>query len=183
MSQPGLVLIDGATGTELSRAGVDVSLPLWSARALLDAPETLQSIHQAYLHAGAGGVTTATFRTHARSLAKEDIGERAAELTRLAVEIARAARDAVDPQALVLGSVAPLEECYDPSLAPDAASCERLGIRCLVLERRASENYLTDRAVKVVLGEGAEALDHYAVLREADVPWSKSQNWKIAAEV
>ena len=31
-----MVILDGATGTELDRRGVDVTLPLWSARALVD---------------------------------------------------------------------------------------------------------------------------------------------------
>jgi len=46
-------------------------------------------------------------------------------LTRAAVEIARACRDEHKPGALVLGSVAPLEDCYRPDLAPDADACAR----------------------------------------------------------
>ena len=33
-SHRNLLLLDGATGTELGRRGADISLPLWSARAL-----------------------------------------------------------------------------------------------------------------------------------------------------
>jgi homocysteine S-methyltransferase len=120
-----ILLLDGATGTELDRRGVDIGLPLWSARALLEAPAVLSGIHRDYLEAGAGAVTTATFRTHRRSLAKAGLGDRAAELTRLAVTIARRARDEIRPDALVLGSVAPLEDCYRPDLAPDDDACHR----------------------------------------------------------
>jgi S-methylmethionine-dependent homocysteine/selenocysteine methylase len=118
-----ILLLDGATGTELDRRGVDIGLPLWSARALLEAPGVLCEIHRDYLEAGAGAITTNTFRTHRRSLAKAGLGDRAAELTGLAVTIARQARDDIRPDALVLGSVAPLEECYRPDLAPDDAAC------------------------------------------------------------
>jgi S-methylmethionine-dependent homocysteine/selenocysteine methylase len=118
-----ILLLDGATGTELGRRGVDITLPLWSARALLDAPDVLAEIHREYLEAGAGAVTANTFRTHRRSLAKAGLGDQAPALTRRAVEIARAARDAHRPEALVLGSVAPLEDCYEPWLAPEAAAC------------------------------------------------------------
>jgi S-methylmethionine-dependent homocysteine/selenocysteine methylase len=118
-----ILLLDGATGTELDRRGVDIGLPLWSARALLEAPEVLSEIHRNYLEAGAGAITTNTFRTHRRSLAKAGLGDRAAELTGLAVTIARRARDDIRPDALVLGSVAPLEECYRPDLAPDDDAC------------------------------------------------------------
>ncbi|MBT5738065.1 MAG: homocysteine S-methyltransferase, partial [Planctomycetes bacterium] len=33
-----VLFIDGAVGSELERRGVDLSLPLWSSRALIDAP-------------------------------------------------------------------------------------------------------------------------------------------------
>ncbi|MHC4219668.1 MAG: homocysteine S-methyltransferase family protein [Planctomycetota bacterium] len=118
-----ILLLDGATGTELDRRGVDIGLPLWSARALLEAPEVLAGIHRDYLDAGAGAITTNTFRTHRRSLARAGLGDRAAALTRRAVEIARQVRDAHEPGALVLGSVSPLEDCYRPELAPDEPAC------------------------------------------------------------
>ncbi len=120
-----ILLLDGATGTELERRGVDISLPLWSARALLDAPQVLHDIHRDYLAAGAGVITANTFRTHRRSLAKAGLGDQAGTLTRQAVQIARAARDEHKPDALVLGSVAPLEDCYRPDLSPDEPTCRR----------------------------------------------------------
>jgi S-methylmethionine-dependent homocysteine/selenocysteine methylase len=117
------VLLDGATGTELERRGIDIALPLWSTRALLDAPETLADVHRDYLRAGADAVTAATFRTHRRTLAREGLAGEAAALTAQAVAIARTARDEVRPAAIVLGSVAPLEDCYRPDLAPAQAAC------------------------------------------------------------
>ncbi len=122
-TSPKPLLLDGATGTELGRRGVDISLPLWSARALLEAPDVLHAIHHDFLAAGADAITANTFRTHRRSRAKAGMGHRGAELTRLAVEIAKAARDEHAPAALVLGSVAPLEDCYQPALAPDEPIC------------------------------------------------------------
>jgi S-methylmethionine-dependent homocysteine/selenocysteine methylase len=119
-----ILLLDGATGTELGRRGVDISLPLWSARALLDAPHVLEAVHRDYLEAGADILTTCTFRTHRRSLAKGGMGDRARELTHRAVGIAQRARDAVIPRAKVVGSVAPLEDCYRPELAPPVEVCE-----------------------------------------------------------
>lgn len=139
---PRLLLLDGATGTELERRGVDISLPLWSARALLDAPEVLAAIHREYLNAGAGAITTNTFRTHRRSLAKAGLEHRAAELTARAVEIARAAREAHAGGALVLGSVAPLEDCYQPALAPDEATCRREHARMIDDLLEAGADYL-----------------------------------------
>jgi homocysteine S-methyltransferase len=75
-------------------------------------------VHIAYLEAGAQAISTNTFRTHERSLAKAGMGERAEEITTKAVEIARSAREEVNTDALIFGSVAPLEDCYSPELAP-----------------------------------------------------------------
>ena len=118
-----ILLLDGATGTEINRRGVDISLPLWSARALLEAPEIVEQIHIDYLEAGSDAIITNSFRTHERSLAKADLGDRAEELTRFSVDIAKSARDKVKPDALILGSVAPLEDCYHPELSPSIDEC------------------------------------------------------------
>jgi homocysteine S-methyltransferase len=99
-------------------------MPLWSANAIIEAPEILKQVHIAYLEAGAQAISTNTFRTHERSLAKAGMGDRAEELTHKAVEIARTARDEVNTDALVFGSVAPLEDCYSPELAPLSKVCE-----------------------------------------------------------
>jgi len=120
-----ILLLDGATGSELDRAGVDIGMPLWSANAILEAPDILKQVHIAYLEAGAQAISTNTFRTHERSLAKAGLGERAEELTTKAVEIARSARDEVNTDALIFGSVAPLEDCYSPELAPLSDVCEQ----------------------------------------------------------
>jgi homocysteine S-methyltransferase len=127
LGDPRPILLDGATGTELNRRGVSTDLPLWSAGALLDAPAALRQIHRDYLLAGAEIVTANTFRTHRRSLARGGLGDSAAELTRLAVELAQAAvgEGALERPAYVAGSLAPLEDCYSPELVPPQAECER----------------------------------------------------------
>ena len=122
LSQPSQLILDGATGTELNRRGVDTGLPLWSANALLtgEGARVLQNIHEDYLRAGADILTTNTFRTHRRALAPSGNADRALELTRRAVDIARAAIAAVpsDRPRFVAGSISTLEDCYRPDLVP-----------------------------------------------------------------
>lgn len=142
ISNSHLLLLDGATGTELDRRGVDVGLPLWSAGAMDTAPEVLQEVHLAYLNAGADAVTTNTFRTHERSLAKAGLGDRAEELTKKAVVIAQAACAEAGKQALVLGGVAPLEDCYRPDLTPDPETCYK--------EHSQMIQYLVDGGVDLI---------------------------------
>jgi homocysteine S-methyltransferase len=80
----------------------------------------LQQIHEDYLRAGADIITTNTFRTHRRALAPSGNADRALELTRRAVDIARAAIASVnsDTPKFVAGSISTLEDCYRPDLVP-----------------------------------------------------------------
>jgi S-methylmethionine-dependent homocysteine/selenocysteine methylase len=143
LARPRPVLLDGPTGTELHRRGVDTSLPLWSARAIEEAPDILESIHRDYVEAGAEVLTACTFRTHERSLAAGGRAGLAAEWTRRAVEIARLA--AAGRPAFVAGSLAPLEDCYSPELCPDDVDLER--------EHAAMARHLADAGVDLVLAE------------------------------
>lgn len=151
LSQTRPILLDGGTGTELNRRGVDTGLPLWSSQALLDAPEVVQQIHLDYLKAGAELITANTFRTHARNLAPAGISERAQELTELAVGLAKKAVDEhylkknARGNGIVAGSMAPLEDCYSPELAPPQQICE--------LEHAEMAGYLAGAGVDVILVE------------------------------
>ena len=118
-----LLLLDGATGTELNRRGVDTGLPLWSANALTtDAGlNVLRQVHLDYLNAGADIITTNTFRTNRRVLAGK--GFSAHELTLRAVATAREAVAEFGKPALVAGSLSSLEDCYRPDLVPPADEC------------------------------------------------------------
>jgi len=122
LSQPRQLILDGATGTELNRRGVDTGLPLWSANALLNERDAtiLQGIHEDYLRAGADIITTNTFRTHRRALAPSGNADHALELTRRAVDIARAAIVSINSNSpkFIAGSISTLEDCYRPDLVP-----------------------------------------------------------------
>ncbi len=121
------IILDGPTGTELQRRGFDTRLPLWSARALIDAPEVVQAIHEDYIRAGADVITTNSFRTNRRVVERAGLPpEKAEQLTRLSVEIAQRARDAVGrANLLIAGSDAPVEDCYSPDLVPSDEDLRR----------------------------------------------------------
>jgi S-methylmethionine-dependent homocysteine/selenocysteine methylase len=118
------LLLDGGLGSELDRRGVDVSLPLWSAGALLQDPAALLEVHREYAEAGADIIATDTFRTQQRTLDKAGAAESAVELTAVAVHLARAAVTAAGSEAFIAGSIGPLEDCYQPDLVPDAAALD-----------------------------------------------------------
>lgn len=62
-------------------------------------------------------------------------------------------------------------------------TCKTLGYNVHLTERRAIENYFTDRAVKAIFGEKFRSLGEYELLRDAPNPWPKSENWRIAHEM
>lgn len=64
-----------------------------------------------------------------------------------------------------------------------AELCKDLGFKVLLTERRAIENYFTDSAIKNVFGSKYSALLPYQKLEDAENPWSKSNNWKVAREM
>lgn len=109
-STPPIELLDGPMGTELERLGYETRLPLWSALANDEAPALVKDVHRAYASAGATLHTANTFRTQPRLL-----GDKAIELTRRAVSLAR---EALGNEARIAGSLAPLEDCYRPDLSP-----------------------------------------------------------------
>ncbi|MEN8182018.1 MAG: homocysteine S-methyltransferase family protein [Myxococcota bacterium] len=164
---PAPLVLDGATGTELERRGVPVALPLWSAQALLEAPAMVETIHRDYLAAGADVLTANTFRTHTRSLAHAGLGGRALELTTKAVELARSAAGTAGRKVYVLGSAAPLEDCYRPDRVPPDSE--------LVREHAAHARHLAHAGVDAVLVETQntirEARIAAAAARETGLPF------------
>ena len=109
-----VLLMDGATGSELGRRGVNVSkgstmedLAVWSGSANIDAPNVVRQVHEEYLRLGADIIISNNFWTSRPKL--ETIGEADnwEEYTRAGGEIAIQARDNVNSEAYVAGGVAP----------------------------------------------------------------------------
>ena len=119
-----ITLLDGATGTELQRRGFRLSNDAWSAQALIDNPELVREIHLDYLRAGCDVVTTNSFRTTRRALSKIGMGQKAEELTKLSISLAKNAFSSACKPGFVAGSIAPLEDCFSPELSPSNADDE-----------------------------------------------------------
>jgi S-methylmethionine-dependent homocysteine/selenocysteine methylase len=119
------LLLDAAMGTELQRRDADTRLPLWSARALIQDPELVWTVHADEVGAGADILTANTFRTQARSLRAAGSDANPVELTSAAVALAHRAAAVPRREIFVAGSLSPLEDCYRPDLAPDDAALAR----------------------------------------------------------
>ncbi|MEM7536580.1 MAG: homocysteine S-methyltransferase family protein [Chloroflexota bacterium] len=88
-----LVLMDGATGTELERRGVPMNDKNWSGVAVYSHPEIVQAVHEEYLDIGADVITTNTFATSRFSLTDVGLGDKTREINTNAVTLAKRARD------------------------------------------------------------------------------------------
>ena len=56
-----LTVMDGGMGRELVRRGVATRSNLWSAQALIDAPQVVIETHRDYIAAGARFITTNSY--------------------------------------------------------------------------------------------------------------------------
>jgi ABC-type multidrug transport system ATPase subunit len=61
--------------------------------------------------------------------------------------------------------------------------CDQSKIACHLTDRRATENYFPEAAVKRALGQSYAALATFDALRAAPNGWSKRDNWRIAREM
>jgi len=95
----GVVLTDGAWGTELQKRGLGVGEcpDVWN----LSHPEAVADVARRYYESGSRVILTNTFRANPISLAAYGLAGRAAEINRAAVEISKRAA------ALVFASVGP----------------------------------------------------------------------------
>lgn len=121
-----IVLLDGGLGRELRFRGVELSETIWSAIALLEAPEILQEIHLDYIKAGADVITTNTYGIIRTDLARENIEHRFAELNLLACKLADQARKHAGSSTLIAGSLPPLRGSFRPDLVGPFAEIEPL---------------------------------------------------------
>lgn len=62
-------------------------------------------------------------------------------------------------------------------------ACRELGINIHVLERRAIENYFTEKAIQEIKGDKYKALEPYQKLSDLNPAWSKAENWRIAQQM
>jgi len=105
----GVLLADGAIGTELFRLGLEAGGfgEAWN----IEKPEQVMAVHKAYHEAGARLLTTNSFRANRPTLAAHALDGRLVEINRRAAEVARAAADG---DAWVLGSVGPFGGFLEP---------------------------------------------------------------------
>lgn len=126
----GLMIFDGATGTEIQKMNLPVAAfggERWAGLGealVLHTPEAIERIHSAYFRAGARVVETATFRANRIALREFGLDAQAREINVRAAQIARRIADRFSAETgvprFVAGSMGPtgkLPTLDDPELS------------------------------------------------------------------
>ena len=93
LEQQGCFILDGGLASELEAWGYDLNDPLWSARLLIEEPDAIRAVHEAYLAAGADCIITASYQaTVPGFLARGQDLAGARTLLRRSVDLGLAAR-------------------------------------------------------------------------------------------
>lgn len=112
LAQKGVLLADGATGTNLFAMGLEAgdAPELWNETA----PEKITALHQGFVDAGADIILTNSFGGTRHRLKLHHAQDRVHELNRKAAELARAVADEAGRRIIVAGSVGPTGELLEP---------------------------------------------------------------------
>ena len=121
-----VLILDGATGTELQRRGAPMDAAAWCGPATLEHHDLLSEIHVDYIEAGADVVTANTFAASRLMLGAAGLGDRVGEVVARAVAAAQEARKRCGAEArvAVAGSlshmvpVAAGTDAVDPTQVP-----------------------------------------------------------------
>ena len=113
-------------GTEIEKRGYNTSSIIWSAQILFENPSLVQTIHEEYFKAGADIAITNTFRTSPYSFKKAGLEiDLFKKFMFKAIELAVGARNKLNNQGLIFGSIASLEDCFRPDLVPEERILEK----------------------------------------------------------
>ncbi|MFT5066013.1 MAG: S-methylmethionine-dependent homocysteine/selenocysteine methylase [Yoonia sp.] len=113
-----ITILDGGMGQELvARAGKATGL--WSIQALLDHPQMVRDVHDAYFAAGAQAATTNSYSVLPDRLETHGLDDQLDRLSILACELACQSRDA-HGSGFVLGSLGPQGFSFQPDKCPPA---------------------------------------------------------------
>lgn len=156
------LLMDGGTGSELQRRGVNVlhgataqRLGAWSGPANIDAPGVVADVHREYLEAKAEIIISNSFWTNRHRLAPIGLGSDWERYARAAARIAIETRNDSSPEAYIAGGIA--APCVESALpragqnpASDVESLGRDAVRSMFSEVAKA---LADEGVDCILPE------------------------------
>jgi methionine synthase I (cobalamin-dependent) len=138
--EQGLILLDGAMGTQLFARGVEVGA--CNDYLNLASPDVVGDVHRAYLEAGSDAVLTNTFGANRFALARHGL---AGQIRQINEAGAKVARRAAGEQKYVLGNIGPSgdflapvgtlkPEEFNDAFAEQAEALVAAGVDALIIE-------------------------------------------------
>lgn len=109
-----LTILDGGMGRELKRMGAPFSQPLWSAQALIEAPQFVTQAHQGFIDAGAEIITVNSYACVPFHLGEAGFKAQGAKLAKQAAIIAKEVAQNAQRKVCVAGSLPPAFGSYRP---------------------------------------------------------------------
>jgi S-methylmethionine-dependent homocysteine/selenocysteine methylase len=161
LNQGKVIILDGATGTELQRRGVPMHGFAWSAAALDTHPETVRAVHEDYIRAGADVIITNSFSTARHVLKPAGLGDQVRALNQRAVSLAREAREnaAAGRPVAIAGSISSFRasvtsaEQLEASYREQAELLAEAGVDLIALEMMYSAEHVAP-AIRATLATG-----------------------------
>ncbi|MEQ9239833.1 homocysteine S-methyltransferase family protein [Roseovarius indicus] len=149
-----ITLLDGSIGQELVRRLGDRSVPLWSARVMIEQPDVVREVHDTYFDAGATVATTNTYPVLRHRLRRVGLDDEVGRLADIAVSSARAAQERAG-KGRVAGSLGPLGTSYRVDVYPSVAEAVELYAELLRDLRDRVDLLLVETMASVEQAEGA----------------------------
>ena len=121
LSNKEIIVLDGATGTEIARLGTAMNSSAWCGVANKTHPDIVRQVHEEYIRAGADVVTANTFSTSRHVLASAGLADETVSINARAVELAREAVNNVSPERpiAVAGSMSNMIAWIPGTVSPD----------------------------------------------------------------
>ena len=121
LSNKEIIVLDGATGSEIARLGAAMNSSAWCGVANKTHPDIVRQVHEEYIRAGADVVTANTFSTSRHVLASAGLADETVSINARAVELAREAVNNVSPKRpiAVAGSMSNMLAWIPGTVSPD----------------------------------------------------------------
>ena len=121
LSNKEIIVLDGATGSEIARLGATMNSSAWCGAANKTHPDIVRQVHEEYIRAGADVVTANTFSTSRHILASAGLADETVSINARAVELAREAVHNVSPERpiAVAGSMSNMHAWIPGTVSPD----------------------------------------------------------------
>tara|TARA_Y100000994_G_scaffold216379_1_gene193212 strand:- start:742 stop:1839 length:1098 start_codon:yes stop_codon:yes gene_type:complete len=121
LSNKEIIVLDGATGSEIARLGAEMNSSAWCGVANKTHPDIVRKVHEEYIRAGADVITANTFSTNRHVLAGAGLADETVSINARAVELAHQAVNNVSPERpiAIAGSMSNMLAWIPGTVSPD----------------------------------------------------------------